>query len=135
MIQGPLVKKPLGVSKLGGYGGTFWNNSNWGACGPITCEICGTVHPEQGDETYQMSRFLGLQVVEECCGVILDRVYRESGEEFVLAFLREFAENPAASRFFVLRRVLVDKLEKAAKILDKVAAEVGKAKQSIKTPV
>jgi len=82
-----------------------------------------------------MSRFLGLQVVEECCGVILDRVYRESGEEFVLAFLREFAENPAASRFFVLRRVLVDKLEKAAKILDKVAAEVGKAKQSIKTPV
>lgn len=120
----PFVKKPLGPSKLGRGFGTNWNNQRMGCDGPVTCEICGTVHPRDGDESYVVSIFLGRQVVEDCCGAILDQVYQESGEEFAIAFLKEFSKNPTDSRFHcflsVLRSVLVEAKKKLSEVGGKV---------------
>lgn len=95
----PMVSKPFGPSELGKGFGTDWNNLHWGTDGPVTCEICGTEHPERKDETYTLSQFLGRVIVEECCGAMLDLVYNESGSDFTRAFLEEFAENPTNPRF------------------------------------
>lgn len=87
MPTNPFFKKPLGPSELGDYLGKNWNNLHMGADGPITCEICGTNHPERKDETYIISIFLGRQVVEECCGAIIDKVFKESSE-LLFSFLQ-----------------------------------------------
>ncbi|MFH0852194.1 MAG: hypothetical protein V1845_01120 [bacterium] len=107
--------KPYGPSKLGVCFRTQWNNESWGTDGPILCEVCGRTHPRRTDETYVVSRFLGRQVVEECCGAVLDRVYQESGEEFATAFIREFADNPTNPRFYIFLSELKSALLKANK--------------------
>lgn len=112
----PLLKKPAGPSKK------RWNNCSWGSDGPILCEVCGTSHPEDRDQNYIVSKFLGRQLVEDCCGALLDIVYGESGREFAEAFLEEFAENPTDSRFYTFRLALQEAMAKAAEKL----AEVGK---------
>ncbi|OGZ34268.1 MAG: hypothetical protein A2Y98_00160 [Candidatus Portnoybacteria bacterium RBG_19FT_COMBO_36_7] len=114
-MAGPLLEKPIGESKLGRSFGTNWNNWAWGSDGPVLCEICGTKHPKREDDSYIISKFLGMQVVEECCGAILDRVYRESGEEFTVAFLEEFANNPTSPRFSILLMTLNEVCIKAQK--------------------
>ena len=117
-----LSNKPLGPSKLGNGFGTNWNNSSWGTDGPILCEICGTNHPKRTNETYIISKFLGYQVVEECCGAIIDRVYEESGEEFAIKFLEEFGENPTSPRF----HILLATLNKVCIQAQKIALETAK---------
>ena len=37
--------------------------------------------------------------MEDCCGAIIDQAYGEIGEEFTIAFLTEFANNPTSLRF------------------------------------
>jgi len=122
----PLVKKPMGPSKLGRSFGTNWNNWSFGTDGPVLCEICGTNHPMRKEDSYIVSKFLGCQVVEECCGAILDMLYKESGEEFTEAFLEEFAKNPTSPRFSMLLTTLYEVCTKAhdttlktAKLLEK----------------
>jgi hypothetical protein len=119
----PLVDKPVGPSK-GGEG--FWNNQRYGTTHAVTCEICGTNYPERDtdDESYTISTFLGMQVVEECCGAIIDRVYQESGEEFAIAFLEEFAKSPTDPRFGIFLMVLKSTISTAEKMTLEVMAEV-----------
>lgn len=126
----PIAKSPMGGSKLGGYGRNYWNNLHRGVDGPLTCEICGTGYLED-NEGYTISRFLGREVVEDCCGAILDMVYKESGEEFAIAFLEEFAENPADPRFFCLLEVLKRILPKAKRKLEETEGKVEKALKSL----
>lgn len=128
----PLVKKPVGPSKLGQYG-VFWNNSAWGTDGPITCEICGTTHPGDKEQSYIMSRFLGRQVVEECCGGILDRVYQESAEVFALKLLSEFADNPTDFRFHIFLDSIKSAMKKAAKKLTEVSESIGEISGAAQT--
>lgn len=120
----PLSDKPLGESKLGGYGEGYWNNCRRGTDGPVVCDICGIEHPEDRDISYIVSRFLGREVVEDCCGRILDVVYEESGQEFAEKYLREFAENPTDSRFYTLLCTLKRILPKALEKLDEVTSQV-----------
>ncbi len=116
---------------LGACFGTQWNNESWGTDGPILCEICGRTHPRRTNETYIVSRFLGKQVVEECCGAILDRVYQESGEEYATAFIREFANDPANPRFYIFLSELKSALLKANKKSEEVASQTQTLKELI----
>jgi len=124
MAKNAMVKKPMGPSKLGSFGGSQWNNHHWGTDGPILCEICGTTHPERKEETYTVSIFLGHQVVEECCGEILDKIYQESGEEFAIAFLEEFAQNPTSPRFSMLLVTLEEVCRKAQEVAEETAKKL-----------
>ncbi|OIO47426.1 MAG: hypothetical protein AUJ32_02900 [Parcubacteria group bacterium CG1_02_40_82] len=65
-----------------------------------------------------------MQVVEECCGAILDRVYRESGEEFAIAFLEEFAKSPTSPRFSILLMTLNQVCIKAQKVALETAKQL-----------
>lgn len=121
------VPSPLGPSVKGRGFGKHWNNILSGTCGPVICGICGTKHPENTDESYIISMFLGKEVVEKCCGAILDQVYVESGEEFAQTFIEEFSENPTGTRFFGFGRFLIDKLRKAKSTLRGIEGETDKA--------
>ena len=121
------IHGPLGPSELGKRFGANWNNESWGTDGPITCEICGTNHPERKEQSYIISTFLGHQVVEECCGAILDAVYCESGHVFIDAFLEEFSENPTAPRFLILLDVINTALIEASRRISETGMQVSGA--------
>jgi hypothetical protein len=70
-------------------------------------------------------------VVEDCCGAVLDIVYRESGREFAEAFLEEFADNPADVRFYTFRSALQDAVKKAAKNLAETSAAVAEISAAV----
>lgn len=124
-LNKPILTKPAGESRLGSYGGGYWNNDHHGSDGPETCEICGTEHPEEGDGgAYIVSTFLGLRVVEECCGKVLDVIYSESGEEFCQRYLEEFAANPADPRYYIFRKRLSNLVAKAMENLQKAAEDL-----------
>lgn len=123
----PFVNSPLGKSELGSHGNGYWNNRHIAVSGPVTCEICGTNHPEDDDCSYMLSEFFGRQVVEDCCGAIFDLAYQELKEEFTLAFLEEFTRNPADSRFGNLLYALNRLLPKASQKLAEVKGQVDEA--------
>lgn len=122
-----LFKKPVGGSER------VWNNQSMGTIAEFTCEACGTTHPEllASDSSRIIDRLLGLEIVEECCGKAIDVLYQEFGEEFCLAFLKDFANNPTDSRFGFLTFIIGDiveearkncnKAEKAIDLLEKIA--------------
>jgi len=129
-IKAPIVSKPFGESEIpeGGFG---WNNDAHGTYGPVTCEFCGTNHPERRDQSYIVNRVLGLQVIEECCGKAIDILYRELGEEFTKAYIKEFAENPADPRFFFFLDMLSKTLEAAAKRTNEISEDISKSKSAL----
>ena len=104
MTQKRKAIKSWGESKLGDYGGQYWNNLGRSTISAVTCGICGTKYPElpENDGGRMISVFLGREVVEDCCGAVLDKIYKESGKEFACRYLQEFADNPADFRFFEL---------------------------------
>ena len=114
----PMSKKPMGASQRG------WNTEQIGTDGPVLCEICGTVHPENREQSYYLSEFLGYQVVDDCCGIIIDRAYQGLGKDFAIALIEEFVDNPGDIRFYTLRCALVDTMQKAQKNLAKVSGQV-----------
>jgi len=129
--------RPYGPSQVGICFGTQWNNESWGTDGPITCEICGRTHPRRISETYVVSRFLGKQVVEECCGAVFDQVYCESGEQFATAFLREFAQDPTGPRFYIflaeLKKALLEANRRASEATKQTQASMNLLKPVIQT--
>lgn len=116
LVIGKLIQGPFGPSKR------MWNNRHCGT-NEADCELCGTSHPElPGIETYTVDTFLGSQIVEECCGSVFDQLYEEIGEEFAIAFLKDFRKNPLDPKFGELRIVLEDTipiLEKCKIFADK----------------
>mgnify|MGYP001607024239 FL=1 len=120
----PLLKKPAGPTKFD------WNLDHFGTSGPITCEACGTNHPENQDGSYIISTFLGLQIVEQCCGAIIDKSYQSADEVFATRFLKEFAENPGDPRFKMFSSALESSLSEAEKRLNDKLREVETAKKA-----
>ena len=123
-MKKPLSKKPLGESERG------WNTLEVGTDGPVHCEICGTDHPENLDQSYWLSEFLGFQVVDSCCGNIIDQAYDDLGRSFAFAFLKEFAENPTDIRFHAFRFALQEAMEEAAKKLTEVRKQVAEISEA-----
>ena len=132
-MKKPLMKKPVGPSELGHGFGTDWNNQGIGSLRAVTCEICGTEHPEieESETSRTISRFLGYQVVEECCGAIIDYVYRELGEVFAIAIIEEFANDPSASKFYILLETIKGAMKEAAKKLAEASEQVGEISKTI----
>ena len=111
--RGRLFSKPAGPSEH------YWNNMHMGTTGDITCEMCGTHHEEidPSEASRIIDRFLGLQLIEECCGKTIDILYAEFGEEFFMQFLRDYEESPLDIRFhFTGSRIneALDKINKKA---------------------
>lgn len=114
-------KKPKSLlSEPAGTAVRFWNSGITTAHG-VTCELCGKEWPDPPeDEDYTVVRFIGKQVVMECCGRIIDMLYEEWGEDFTTAFLEDFASDPSDIRFGFLRFHLPDILKDAQKKADEV---------------
>jgi|WetSurMetagenome_2_1015567.scaffolds.fasta_scaffold229461_2 hypothetical protein len=117
-MRKPLVKKSMGAGKHG------WNTQQIGTDGPVRCEICGTDHPENREQSYYLSDFLGYRVVDHCCGKIIDLAYLGLGKVFALAFLKEFADDPGGSRFYIFLNCLKDAMKTAEKKLAEVSGQV-----------
>ncbi len=79
-----VVKKPVGPSER------HWNNTHTGTSEAI-CEWCGTSHPES-DRGYTLLDVLDRQVVLECCGAVVDKLYDEWGPEFTRQSLEDFGD-------------------------------------------
>ena len=74
-----------------------------------------------------ISTFLGRLVVEECCGGIIDIIFRESGGEIAEAYLKEFVENPTDPRFYFFVDRLAKNLEKAKENIKKTCKPLKEA--------
>jgi len=99
-VKKPLLKKPFGGSKY------LWNNCNMGTSSAY-CEVCGTNSRVDSESTsLTIDNFLGYQMVEECCGGLLDLLYEEFGKEFATRFFKEFSEDPFDPRFAVFLMVM-----------------------------
>lgn len=95
ILEPGFLKKSAGPSEKIKGGGFGWNNMSRGVSHPITCEACLKEWPkcEEG-KSRTVSIFLGLEIVEECCGALLDKVYFESSSEFTIHKLLEVLDNP-----------------------------------------
>ena len=110
----PLLKRSFGASKYP------WNNLHRGVSSAF-CEVCGTsIKIDSDTESLTVDRFLGHQMVEECCGGLLDVLFEESGEEFAIRFFKEFSADPLNPRFAVFRIVMSD----GFKAMNKKVAEL-----------
>ncbi|TSC91671.1 MAG: hypothetical protein CEN92_222 [Candidatus Berkelbacteria bacterium Licking1014_96] len=138
MAPKPIFAQPIGPSETPStVGQGHWNNMCSGFCGDgpedwDVCGLCGTKHmaPRDGDSLLRM-RLLGIEGFEECCGKALDVVFRESGEEFTIVFLKQFAQNPTDSRFWILRHVLGEILTEAAQRVAEVSADIAQAQTNL----
>ena len=128
MSLAPLFMAPFGPSREGPYGFSgisgLWNTENHGTDGPVTCEICGTTHPENRSESYLTFRFFGRQGVEQCCGALLDEAYRQFGDRITEAYLNNYAEDPCSDEFGSFRHILRNALERAEYQANMVAGEI-----------
>ncbi len=105
ILKSGFLKEPAGPSRLGEFQNGSWNNQMRGDVGPIVCEACLKRWPKaDGNKAYSISTFMGLQIVEECCGTLFDKVYLESGEVFAIHKLEEVKNNPR--KHMVIFRVL-----------------------------
>lgn len=119
-----IFKKSFGPSKR------RWNAL--GTTSGVLCELCGKEWPEsESGESYTIGLFLGKQYVEECCGKLIDNLYDIFGDLFTLAFLEDFAENPAEQRFSFFCRILPNSIKKARRKLEKLAQETAKVQEQI----
>jgi len=133
-----LLPRPAGPSETPqSLGLGRWNNASSGFCGDgpddwEVCAICGTKHMAPGDVSSLLRmHFLGLEGFEECCGALLDCIYRESGEEFFRAYLAEFAANPTDFRFVGILDELSRRLQEASEMLQRTNQEVEKVEEQI----
>lgn len=117
----PMFKKPCGESAHF-RSGMLTSRS-------VVCELCGTKHPKNSD--LPLIRVLGLQVVETCCGSVIDELYKEWGPSFTEAFLEDFANNPADPRFTSLRRFLPQRLQEAQATLRECSGQVTAAQGNL----
>lgn len=117
MGKKPLLEKPFGGSEYP------WNNRHMGT-ETAFCEVCGTNCKSDGPdaESLTIDVFLGRQMVEGCCGKLLDVLYEESGEEFAIRFIKEFSKDPSNPKFLMLRVLMED----AFASLDKKLTEMKK---------
>lgn len=80
--KGKLFDEPQGPSK-----------QEWATAGNrydrAECEACGTVHHAEEGVAIPSSMVGGVQIVDECCGAYLDKLYEDLGEDF---FNRRSAE-------------------------------------------
>lgn len=99
----PLFKKPQGTSRLGPL-----TNGHWGETITdrriVSCEICGSTRRPK--EPVSLNWFLDRQMVEECCGQVLDDIFKSHGLAFTLRVLENFKRSPDDPKFTLLVNTL-----------------------------
>ncbi len=115
ILKPGFLKKSVGPSnriELGSFG---WNNLSRATSKAVTCQACLKKWPARGHAAPRtISVFLGLEIVEECCGALLDQVYRESGAVFTIHKLLEVLGDPKNHPMLVASlRELIPKLHDA----------------------
>lgn len=101
----------------------------------LTCHLCGDVVKAKSVGLHGNYRhvsylpFLGLNIVKECCGKVLDVVYAESGEAMTLRFLGDFADNPTDEKYSTLIEALQYCLRRTKKKLQTITQEVNDIEQ------
>jgi len=117
----PLFPESLGISERP------WHPLGMGTIGPVTCELCGKEWPKLGpdDSSYSLGEFFGRQFIEECCGKLIDNLYKQFGELFAVAFLEDFAKNPGNPDLSFFRMCLLGSLQSAKEASEKTIEEVG----------
>jgi|GEM_PF-2488146 len=132
-LKKPLMREPVGPSKLGHGFGTYWNNQGGGTTRAVVCEICGTLHPglHENEISRTISNFLDYQVVEECCGAIIDFVYEELGENFAIAFVEDLAKNPTDFRFHLFLSIAKRAMKEAKKALAETGETVAEISEAV----
>jgi hypothetical protein len=123
----PLLNRPAGPSKKRNW----WCNTHMGTSGGVTCEICGTEHKSLGcniSSDYHLFRLFGLQGVSECCGALIDDLYKEWGSDFCDEYLSDFAMNPCmdGALLYHLESVLSAALKKVSDMRSKLSSDVSK---------
>lgn len=106
------ANKPL-FAESAGAGERDWNNLGSVTYEEIVCELCGKRWEKDEDSGHVIGRFLDRQLVMDCCGLLLDVVYGELGNEFVEVTLNEFAQNSTSTDFTWLLRAMKTALETA----------------------
>ncbi|KKT57475.1 MAG: hypothetical protein UW81_C0021G0003 [Candidatus Giovannonibacteria bacterium GW2011_GWC2_44_9] len=119
-----LLKKPIGDSEVIRRGNLMRRTTS-----AFTCEFCGTYHKElnQADVGRTIFRLLGREGVMECCGKLVDIVYKEWKNNFVEHFLEEeFSAAPLDNKFYVLRGTLLHAIGKWKAKAEKTREEANK---------
>ncbi|MFA5124639.1 MAG: hypothetical protein WC473_02325 [Patescibacteria group bacterium] len=101
----------------------------YGSEGDETCDLCGTYWKE-GEDCHHF-KFLRMNVVMECCGAVIDRLYREWGSRFTSLQLHQFAKDPTSRDFLLLRGDLDDALRVATTLICKVITDVNQAQSRL----
>lgn len=93
-LKGPIVNHPLGPSNIYTCGG-WLIPEGFTTTDDSICEFCGTLNTiEESQSGYlSISKVLGLVIVEQCCGTILDQLYEELSQEFTIELLSNFVMN------------------------------------------
>ena len=105
----PFFTKPAGGSELFSIG-----NTSHGTTSAIVCELCDTSHPERhpNDDTYLTFKLFGRTGILECCGSVMDGLYREWGGKFMEHTLDEFGRSPLDPKFGFLRFYIQNAVKK-----------------------
>jgi hypothetical protein len=131
-----LFPRPLGESEFA------WRGPQ--SIGEEHCAICGTYFPEDDEKFNSDSPLerielphtlrnsgIGISVITECCGKLIDNLYLDLGARFTEQRLEEFAANPGDPRFEHFRRFLSRVLKEASENAHKVQEEVTSASSSL----
>ena len=132
MGEGNVFKliKPAGDSKDG------WCTTHCRTWRAVTCEVCGTDFPELDEEAgeygYELNTIFGKQVVDRCCGKLLDMLFDELREDFFHKSIEEFKSDPLGSDASLVRIILQgamkswkDELIDRSKELQETCEDVG----------
>ncbi|MFA6594347.1 MAG: hypothetical protein WCT16_03775 [Candidatus Buchananbacteria bacterium] len=98
--------------------------------GDETCGLCGT-YWKDGEDCHRF-HFLGMNVVMECCGAVIDRLYKEWGGRFSGLKLHQFAKSPTSPNFSDLRQDLNNNLREAMTAASKVITDINQAQDRLK---
>jgi len=100
--------KPIFKEPFGELGDSKFNREIIFHDFQIKCELCGRIHNEgvengvedgNNDESFSTFSFLGRKGLHQCCGGVIDVLFKEFGELFTQAFLIKFADDPTNDRF------------------------------------
>lgn len=127
---GKLFRRPAGGSELFSIG-----NTSHGTTSAIVCELCGTLHPERhpNDDSYRTFTLFGRMGVLECCGSVMDGLYREWGQTFTSRRLDEFRQSPLDRKFGLLRIELQNAINRWARMAEKATSEAAATAAAVPT--
>lgn len=115
-----LFDKPQGPAKR--------RYSSQGTIRGLTCEGCGTEHPDldSGDDSRTFLCILGYQIVAECCGAFLDEIFDQFGERFFEIWSNEFESDPLSKEHAITRIAIRDMVAAWQSAAHKAVAESAK---------